>query len=406
MIGDLIAYSLRNLWTRKLRTSLTLIGIIIGVMSIVALVGLGNGLRDAITGQFALAGPDILTVTAGGGVQGPPGQGAPNPLQKDYLNDIDRLSSVHSSFGVVIQSVVVEYNNEVNFRILQTIPSDPVRLREMISSMNLRMEEGRFLNPGERNRVVLGSNIASSSNAFGRVIRVGDSILINDEQFRVVGILERRGSFIVDGSIRIDEDQAREMFGNDDEYNLISVRARSLNDVQRARADIEDYLRRERSVDEGKEDFSVQTSESALENVNTILSGVQIFIIIIASISIIVGAIGIVNTMFTSVVERTREIGIMKAIGATDETIFTLFFIESGIIGTIGGAIGALLGWLIAVLGTNALGMLLGTSANPDISFVLIASVLLGSFIIGSVSGIVPAVKASHLKPVDALRGA
>jgi len=164
-------------------------------------------------------------------------------------------------------------------------------------------------------------------------------------------------------------------------------------------------LRERRDVKIGEEDFEVSTSESILASVNQILMGVQIFIIIIASMSIVVGAIGIANTMTTSVLERRKEIGTMKAVGARNEDIFYQFFVEAGLLGFVGGLIGVLLGEGISYLGTFVLNQAIGISTKTNISWVLILGSLAGSFLIGAVSGIIPAMKAAKENPVEAIRG-
>jgi len=164
-------------------------------------------------------------------------------------------------------------------------------------------------------------------------------------------------------------------------------------------------MREERDVKEGEEDFEVSTPEASLSTVNDVIFGIQVFIIIIALISVFVGAVGIVNTMTTSVMERKREIGIMKAIGARNEQIFLQFFIEAGLLGLIGGILGAIVGTLISILGILGINSFIGSELKPSIDFLLILFTLTFSFLIGAVSGIVPAMNAAKQNPVDALRG-
>jgi putative ABC transport system permease protein len=154
-----------------------------------------------------------------------------------------------------------------------------------------------------------------------------------------------------------------------------------------------------------KEDFSVSTPEASLTTVNNILGGVQAFIVIVASLSIFIGALGIVNTMTTSVLERKKEIGIMKSIGARNQDIFLQFFIESGLLGLLGGIAGAIFGTLIGIFGTLGINNFLGTDIKPTIDFVLIFFSLLGSFIVGALAGIIPAMNAAKQNPVEALQG-
>ena len=168
--------------------------------------------------------------------------------------------------------------------------------------------------------------------------------------------------------------------------------------------DIEKLLRQRRNVDKGEEDFEVATPEAALEQVNSALNAIQIFVIIIASISIIVGAIGIVNTMATSVVERRKEIGVMKSIGAKDIQIALMFFTEAGMMGFVGGAIGIIFGLLIGYVGTLGINNYVGATTSPQINLLLILFSLIGSFMIGALAGIIPALHAAKQNPVEALR--
>ncbi len=142
-----------------------------------------------------------------------------------------------------------------------------------------------------------------------------------------------------------------------------------------------------------------------MKTVNEILGGIRIFIVIIASLSILVGIIGIINTMTTSVLERRKDIGIMKAVGAKNSQIFIQFFFESGMLGFIGGLVGVVLGALIGIAGTIGINNFLGTNLFPTINPILIGGALAGSFFVGSVAGIVPAMKAAKQNPVEALKG-
>jgi putative ABC transport system permease protein len=175
--------------------------------------------------------------------------------------------------------------------------------------------------------------------------------------------------------------------------------------MEEVKEDIEEALRKTRNVEEGEEDFEVSTPEASMETVNSVLSGVQIFVAIIASMSIVVGVIGIANTMYTSVLERKKEIGTMKAIGAKNSDIMIIFLIESGLMGLIGSLIGVIAGVTIGYLGTSVINNWVGSKAAPSIDFMLIGLTLLGGFLIGMIAGIAPAFKASKENPVEALRG-
>jgi len=225
------------------------------------------------------------------------------------------------------------------------------------------------------------------------------------KKFKVVGILEKKGSFIVDNMVFMNDEPLRDLMNYGDDVDLIAVKARSEDVMDRTKEDIEKLMRKRRGVDEGEEDFEVSTPEAMMETVNSVLGGVQAFIVIIASISILVGALGIVNTMTTSVLERRKEIGIMKAIGGTNGQVFMQFFFESGMLGLMGGIVGVILGTLIGVIGTAGINGFIGSDLSPVIDFVLIGGALVGSFTIGAIAGIVPAMNAAKQNPVEALRG-
>jgi putative ABC transport system permease protein len=195
-----------------------------------------------------------------------------------------------------------------------------------------------------------------------------------------------------------------EILNYGDNIDIIAVQPQSKERIEQTKIDIEKVLRRTRNVDVGEEDFEVSTPEASLSMINDIITGVQIFIIIVAGISIFVGVVGIINTMTTSVLERKKDIGIMKSIGAKNSQIFFQFFIESGILGLIGGIIGVIIGTFMGWIGIIALGNFLATKLKLEINWFVILSAFLGSFIIGGIAGISPAIKAAKQNPVDALR--
>jgi len=201
------------------------------------------------------------------------------------------------------------------------------------------------------------------------------------------------------------ENDLQNLFDYGEEIDIIAVLPADKDNVEKTKEDIEKLLRRTRNVEIGSEDFTVSTPEASMAQVNSMLNAIQIFVIIIASISIFVGAIGIINTMSTSVFERKKEIGIMKAIGAKNSQIFMQFFVESGFLGLIGGGIGVLLGVITGYFGIIGINNFIGSDIQPEINFFLIFFSLIGSFTIGAVAGIFPAMKAAKQNPVEALRG-
>jgi putative ABC transport system permease protein len=213
------------------------------------------------------------------------------------------------------------------------------------------------------------------------------------------------GSKHDDEAIWIPLETTKEIY-NTEEYYAIMARVKDNYIPGDVAENIKEKLRKHRNVKEGEEDFTVQTSQELLDSVGVILDAVQWFLIGIAAISLLVGGIGIMNTMYTSVLERTREIGVMKAIGARNGDITILFLIEAGVLGMAGGLIGCLLGVTLSktveILSAGALAN--STLVKAYVSAELIAGALLLSFIVGCVSGVLPARQAANLKPVDALR--
>ena len=406
MIKDYFTLSFKNLKHRGIRSWLTLLGIFIGVAAVVALISLGSGLKLAVSSQFDISSTEIIIVQAGGiSGFGPPGSNVVNPLTIDDVEQIEKLSSVKKSIRRNIASGKLEYNDKLIFSSgSMSIPSGDNR-DFVYEQLSIETISGRLLKDADVKKVFLGYNFYVNKVGLDKEVIPGKRVLINDEQFEVVGILKKKGSFIFDNIVYMNEKDMENLFGFGDDVDIIVVQPRDKNELDKTKEDIEKLLRKTRDVKIGEEDFEVSTPEAILSTVNNILSGVQIFIALIAGISIFIGALGIVNTMTTSVLERKKEIGIMKAIGARNSQIFFQFFVESGLLGLIGGIIGVILGISLSVLGTVALNNFLGTELKPVVDYFLIFYVLLGSFLIGAVAGIVPAMNAAKQNPVEALRG-
>ncbi len=406
MIKTYFLFSLSNLRHRRLRSWLTMLGIFIGISAVVSLISLGEGLREAIKSQFGFLGTDILSVrAASSSFAGVPGAGSPNPLSSTLAEKINKIKGVKVAFNRYIDSITMEFNNRQVILPAVSIPGGDTR-KILEQMMNLKTEEGRLLKDGDGRKVLLGNNF-KKENLFGKGIKVRDTVLINGMKFEVVGILKKKGSFLFDSGVIINEDVfLDEIRENDEEVNIIAIKVDDPNNIDKVEEDVEKLLRKERRVKEGEEDFVVETPQKTIETLNSTLFAVQLFVYIIAIISLLVGGIGIMNTMYTAVLERKKEIGIMKAVGAKNSTIFTLFFLESGMLGMAGGLIGIFLGLIfaygLAAVGRAALGSQL-IRAHP--TFLLIFGSLLFSFFVGTIFGVLPALQASKLQPVESLRG-
>lgn len=403
MIQDYVKLAYLSLKKRRLRSWLTMVGIFIGIAAVVSLIGLGEGLRVAVMNQFNFLTADVLTVQAAGLMSGPPGEGAVNPLLERYVQDMNHIKGVERAIGRIIESAQLQFNDQSDFTFAGSIPDGQDR-KEVERITNQEAAEGRLLKDGDTNKVVLGSNYGKP-DIFGRAIRPRDAVKVQGKEFEVVGILKKKGSFIIDNVILMNEDILKDLFHVADIYGIIVVKVAPGNTLGSVKERLENYLRKERDVKKGEEDFTVESPEQTLKNLDSTLFAIQIFVYVIAGISIVVGGIGIANTMYTSVVERTKQIGIMKAIGAQRKTIFTLFLLESGFLGVVGGIFGIVLGSLLAYglafVGTQVFGTSL---IRVSLSWFLLLGALAFSFLIGTIAGLLPAVQASKLIPVEALR--
>ncbi len=403
MIKDYFQLAMKNLGKRKLRSWLTMIGIFIGIAAVVSLIGLGEGLRNAITSQFGELGTDKLTIQAGGVQYGPPGSGVVNPLKISDLDKIKSLPGIKTAVSRLIRTGKIEFNKRQEMVYIASMPDGADR-KLIEETINLDIDSGRLLKDGDKYKVVVGGNY-KKDDAFGKAVKVGDRVKIQDTEVQVVGVLKKKGSFILDGAILMNEDVMRDIYNDKEKVDIIAVQVQSGYSMNLAKENIEKLLRKEREVKAGEEDFSVETPEQALSSVNAALFAVQLFVYIIAGISLLVGGIGITNTMYTAVIERTKEIGVMKSIGAQNKDIFLIFFVESGLLGLVGGIIGAALGVMLAYGFAFVGGMFLSPDLiKAKISLGLFFGALAFSFILGSIAGISPALRASKLQPVDALR--
>ncbi len=407
MITDFFSLAIKNLRHRGLRSWLTLLGIFIGVTAVVSLISLGNGLQMAVASQLGVSSNELITVQAGGlSGYGPPGSNVVDPLTQSDVDAIENLGSVENAVRRNIDSGMIEYNDNVNFRYVGSLPLNKEDRDLIYTQLDMEILSGRFLKVEDSGKVLLGNNYQNKPEEWGgKAVAPGKTISVNGKNFQVVGILDKLGSIISDNVVIMNENDMEDIFGFGDEADIIVVEPKNTDKLQKTKEDIEKLLRKRRDVKEGEEDFEVSTPEATLSTVNSILGGVQAFIAIVALISVFIGAVGIVNTMTTSVLERRQEIGVMKSVGAKNSHIFLQFFIESSLLGLVGGIVGAIFGTLLGFIGMLGINSFLGTELTLDINLILIFFTLLGSFIIGGLAGIIPAMQAAKQNPVEALKG-
>lgn len=384
---DYFALAVRNILHRKKRSWLTIIGILIGVMAVVALVSLGQSMQLAVNKQFEEFGYNVITIMPGTLRGFHPSFTA--TLELD-ISSLKGLEGVESVGALLYKSAYIQTGKLEGF--LPVMGLSP----EMVKIMLLETQSGRLFNPDEEDAAVLGSAVAQDLG-----LKVGDTFKIEDRPFRVVGILKKGGNSRNDQGIFIPLPVHWALTGETNKISIAMVRVKPNYDVDKVAEEIKQVLKAQR----GKEDFSVQTVEQIRKVVNQAIGILQAFLGGIAGISLLVGGIGVMNTMYTAVLERTREIGVLKAVGAKDRQVMWLFLIESGLMGLVGGAIGTLLGVGLDVAAVLAAKRFIEADVlELGVSAWLVLGALAFSFVVGALSGLFPARSAAKLKPVEALR--
>ncbi len=400
MIGDYFKFSIKTFRARQLRSWLTMIGVFIGIAAVVSLVSLGQGLQKAIGDLFAQMGTDKVIITPGTSFMGLSAGGI--ELKQGDLDIIKKTSGVDLAGGYVYKYAQIKFKDETKYTYVIGFPLD--KSRSVISEVGyFKIRDGRDLKEGDKYKATVGITLGEGK-LFSKKVNVGDNIEIEGYNFNVVGGMERIGNPQDDAQVYIPIETAREALNVPDKYDMLMAKVSDPSAVQQIADNIKKRLREYRNVKKGEEDFTIQTVNDLRDTYDTVLSIVQAVVIGIAAISLFVGAVGIMNTMYTSVLERTSQIGVMKAVGATNKDILMIFLVESGVLGLVGGAVGIVFGILISKFVSYITTLLGVTYIESYFPWYLIVGALAFSFIIGMISGALPAYRAANMKPVDALR--
>ena len=389
-----------SLIANKMRSILTMLGIIIGVAAVIALVSIGNGVKQDIQNSISSLGSNLLMVMPGAprtpGVR--PSAGSMKSLKVSDYEAISKLDGVRAASPMTNGSYVVIYQNKNWTTSVSGVSYNYLDVN------NWSMKSGRFLsekNVQNRERVaVVGKTVVK--NLFGDEDPVGAEIRVKNIPFRIIGVLNSKGSGAMgndqDDMVIIPYTTAMERVEGVDYLRMIYVVGKDENGIDRLQSDIENLLRVRHGIkDTNLDDFNIQNMNSIMETMEETTGTLTLFLGAVAAISLVVGGIGIMNIMLVSVTERTREIGVRKALGATYSVIVTQFLIEAIVISLMGGIIGIILG----IGSSKLIGMASGMSTVISVPTIVMSFAF--SMAIGLIFGIYPARKAAKLNPIDAL---
>jgi putative ABC transport system permease protein len=402
MTSEYFKIALKNLRSRSLRSWLTILGIVIGIFLVISLLSLSEGLKESVMRELQMMGGDMVVVLPGdvsdmmtmmmGGAE----------LDNRDIEAIKRAEGVEVVLEMPFSAVMARHFQETETAMIYGIDFNE-GLYVLRENVGWDVVDGSFPRAGRR-EVMVGNLVPK--NIFSELV-IGDSIVIKGKEFFVTGILRSLGNKQDDSAIALDLEDFRDVTGKREGTPVAMAKVKNGYDPDVVAENIERELESSaiKRRNEDKPAFSVMTSETVTDMVASIMGVLQAAVIAFASIAIVVGGIGIMNTMYTSVKERTKEIGILKAVGARRKHIITIFLFEAGIIGLIGGVGGVLFGVLLAFLAETILsgsGGMFYLEAHISVWLVLFG--LAFSFVVGCLSGFFPAKQAAKLEPVEALR--
>ena len=399
MFTAFLSLTFKGIRYRPLRSWLTVIGIIFGIMLVVVILALSGGVRNVINQQLQMFGSDLLIIIPGKETSIVTGLFGGEKFAYTDIMDLERIPGVKMAMPVDAGSLNAEFQGEKKAVFVHASRWD--RMRPVFEeSRGAKMVDGAWPTDEDANDVVLGYLAANS--LFKNKVRVGDEIVLQSKRFRVAGILEKMGEQTDDNSFYMSWNTYHLVSGTKPGVMSALVKIQPGNDINLVARQIRFELEKQKEVN----DFTILTPNKTTEIVGGILQAIELVLVTIALVSLIVGAVGIMNTMYTSVLERTKQIGIMKAVGASQDAILSLFLIESGIIGLVGGLLGILFGIIISFF----IGMGAQSFGVPDLfsfaslDYFELFVILIVTFVTGVLSGLLPARAAARLEPAEALR--
>ncbi|MFH1094978.1 MAG: ABC transporter permease [Candidatus Micrarchaeota archaeon] len=401
---EILQLAVNSIRYRSLRSWLAILGVVIGVASIISLISISTGLNDQIQSQLSGLGAQVITITSGGGQAsrvgfgggptpgGQGGGGSSKPLTFKEADQLRHLAGVAVVDARLSERATISYRNKNTS--LSVIGTEP---QAFLSSANVQVLEGRSLRNGDATAAVIGYGVMNATFQDPNILN--KPIKINGHPFRVVGILNASGASFSgsDDTVFIPQKTAKTIFSQNQNASSIVVLASNSSDPNVTATVLTNELLKLHKVTAAKQDFRVTTAASIQSTISSAVGALGLFLGVIASISLVVGGIGVANAMFTSVLEQTKYIGILKALGTRSSDILKLFLFEAGLVGLVGGVLGVALSFVGSYI-VSSFGL------PTRISIDVVALGMLFSVGVGVVSGVFPARNAASVPPVEALR--
>lgn len=398
----LIKYALANMRARKMRSFLTIISVMIGIAAITTLVSFGYGISSYVEKISQQMGNDKLLIQPRGFGFGAPPIDSNVRLNDDDVRIVEGVHGVDEATGIHITSGEVEFNNQKEYAYVMGADfKDHSKLFHEV--FTLRLLEGEELRGREKAKAVLGYAYRVKEGIFNNPVRLHSKVKVNSQDIKVAGFYEEIGNPHDDINIYMNKEAVEELFGASN-YQFVLVRSSPGQNPAKLADDIREELRSHRGQTRGNEDFFVQTFEQVIATFTSILTAITAVVILIAFISLLVAAVNIMNTMYAAILERTREIGVFKAIGARNSNILLIFIMEAGLLSLIGGMVGSAVGYSVASYAGRIISSAGYAVFTPVFPWQLMGGSLLFAFLVGITAGFLPAYRASKLNPIDALR--
>lgn len=393
-IRDIIKFVYRNMKEKKSRVFLTISGIIIGIFTFSLILLSSGGIENAIVGQFSAFGLDVIVVQP----YDAPGGGPPSGSGLDDT-DIAKIEQVVREYKyiapVIFHTTQFEYNREKIPIVTLAYPDE--YWPETFEDIGAIVEEGRNLRAGDRGVIVLGYKTAKDT--FEKEVDLGSSLKFEGRNYRVVGILESRGDLFVDNSVLMPFDDIKEVSGQDT-YSGIRISFIEGADIDR----YQEAILRKLNPNSKEKNVQLSTPSQAIDQFGSLILMIQVVLGMFSGFVLVVGGINVMNTLYSSILERINEISVIKALGGTNRDVMVLFLAESGVLGIIGAVIGFLLAYILA----ETLSYLITTYAGFNVPVYFEVGtfiwVVLGTTFFSMVFGTYPAVKAAKVNPADNLR--